>query len=237
MDRLPREVSASPSTETFTHRAFRWTLRLIPADAWLPILSGPARGLRWRVGSAPHAFWLGRHEAHLIQQVWPRIPSGGVAWDLGGHAGYYTLMLARRFSHVHAFEPFPADLSDHVARNHLESRVTVHAHAVSDFNGTATMIVDGACSRIDSEGSVPVSVVKLDDVDLPDPIFVKIDIECQEAAALRGMRQRLLRSRPTLLVAIHSEQLQDESVGILESCGYLVEFPARDTLFAVPRPG
>lgn len=200
-------------------------------------MSGPARGFWWRVGSATHGFWLGRHEAHLIRTIWPRIPSSGIAWDLGGHAGYYTLMLARRFSHVHTFEPFPADLRAHLSRNHLESRVTVHAQAVSDFSGTAHMLGDGACRRIDAEGTVPVPVVRLDDLDLPDPAFVKIDIEWQEAAALRGMKKRLLRARPTLFIATHSWQLRNEVVAFLESCNYTVELLPDEALLASPRIG
>lgn len=189
------------------------------------------------MGAANHSFWLGIHEAGLIRAIWPRIPSGGVAYDLGGHAGYYTLMLARRFSHVHTFEPFPADLRAHVARNHLESCVTVHPQAVGDVNGTAHMLGAGPCRRIDAAGTMPVPVVRLDDVDLPDPAFVKIDVEWQEAAALRGMTQRLLRARPTLFIATHSLDVRNEVIALLEGCGYAIEaLPDEAALLAFPRP-
>ena len=199
-------------------------------------MSGPARGFFWRVGSANHSFWLGLHEADVVRKLWPRIPSSGVAYDLGGHAGYYTLMLARRFDHVHTFEPFPADLRAHIIRNHLESRVTVHAQAVSDFNGTANMLGVGACRRLDEHGTVSVPVVTLDDLDLPDPSFVKIDIEWQEAAALRGMKNRLIRARPTLFIATHSWQLSDEVAAFLEGYNYTVEVLEDGALLALPRP-
>lgn len=211
-------------------------LSLIPGEVWLPILSGPAKGFRWKVGTANHSFWLGRHEAELVRRIWARIPSEGIAYDLGGHAGYYTLMLVRRFRHVHTFEPFPEDLRAHVARNRLESRVTVHAQAVSDFNGTANMLGVGACRRIHEHGTVPVPVVRLDDVDLPDPAFVKIDIEWQEAAALRGMKNRLRRARPTLFIATHSWQTSAEVVAVLEECDYAIESLPDDAIFAIPRP-
>ncbi len=42
-------------------------------------------------------------------------------------------------------------------------------------------------------------------MDLPDPCFVKMDIEGSEAKALRGMRERLRRAHPVLLIAIHGD--------------------------------
>ncbi len=227
---------AGAKLRAFAERVARWPLRLVPGRMWMPIMSGPARGFWWRVGTANHSFWLGQYEADLVRRLWPVLPPPqGIAFDLGGHAGYYTLMLARRFSHVHTFEPFPADLNAHIARNHLESRVTVHAIAVSDFHGTAKMLGSGACRRIDEHGTITVPVARLEDLELPDPAFIKIDIEWQEAAALRGMKRLLLRARPTLFIATHSWQVRDEAIAFLESCDYTVEALPDEALLARPR--
>src|SRR5688500_8950112 len=120
-------------------RLLRWPLQALPPGLWLPILRGPASGFRWRVGSATHSCWLGIYESDLVRIVVPRLPTDVIAYDLGAHAGYYTLFLAPRFTHVHAFEPSAADLRAHVDRNGLASRVTIHEHAVSDVTGPGYM--------------------------------------------------------------------------------------------------
>jgi len=214
-------------------RLLRWPLRALPSDWWLPILRGPARGFFWRVGSGNHSCWLGSYEADIVRGLLPRLPTAGIAFDLGAHAGYYTLMLARRFEHVHAFEPCPADLRAHLARNHLESAVTVHECAVSDFTGRGRLAGEGAC-RLLAETGAPVAVVALDDLDLPDPAFVKIDVEWQEAAALRGMQRLLARARPMLLVATHGNEVRREALDILKRLDYRVE-PIEGTLLATAR--
>jgi FkbM family methyltransferase len=173
---------------------------------------------------------LGIYESDIVRIVVPRLPTDGIAYDLGAHAGYYTLFLARRFAHVHAFEPSAADLRAHVDRNGLASRVTIHEHAVSDVTGPGHMAGAGQC-RLLAESGTPVSVVTLDDLDLPDPAFVKIDIEWQEAAALRGMRRLLARARPMLLIAIHGESVRAEVMDMLAALDYEVE-PIGSSLLA-----
>lgn len=145
-----------------------------------------------------------------------------------------SLLLARRFAHVHAFEPCPADLRAHVARNRLDALVTIHECAVSDFTGRGHLAGAGEC-RVLADTGVPVPVVALDDLDLPDPAFVKIDVEWQEAAALRGMQRLLARARPMLLVAIHGDEVRHEVLGILARLDYQME-PIGGGLLATPRP-
>ena len=143
------------------------------------------------------------------------------------------MILARRFEHVHAFEPYPTDLRAHLARNRLELSVTVHECAVSDYTGRGRLAGEGAC-RLLAETGAPVAVVALDDLDLPDPAFVKIDVEWQEAAALRGMERLLARARPMLFVATHGDEVRHEAIGILARLYYRVE-PIAGTLLATTR--
>ena len=74
-----------------------------------------------------------------------------------------------------------------------------------------------ALARIAPEGSGrgrEFPVRRLDDLDLPDPDLVKIDVEGHEAAVLRGGRQRLGRSRP--LIVLESWYLRDRVEPMLE---------------------
>ena len=71
-------------------RALRWFLHLLPANAYVPIVQGPARGYRWRIGSSVHSCWLGCYEPDVVGAALLQMPPPGVAYDLGANAGYYA---------------------------------------------------------------------------------------------------------------------------------------------------
>ncbi len=152
-----------------------------------------------------------RHAAALV-------PAGRVAVDVGAWLGPWTRVLSRRASAVHAFEPQPR-LAAHL-RKVVGPNVTVHESAVGDAPGEATLVVDEGPGRdalahlqqaqpssTDPGRAVRVAVTRLDDVDLGDVGFVKIDVEGHELAVLRGAAQLLERCRPTVLVEIEQRHL------------------------------
>jgi FkbM family methyltransferase len=223
----------SISSHTVVGRTLRWLLNHLPPNAYVPILQGPARGYRWRIGSSVHSCWLGCYEADIVRQALLHLPPAGVAYDLGANAGYYTLVLTRRMTHVYAFEPMPRELARHVERNHLESRVTVVAAGVSDVSGLGWLTDGLAAERhLASSGSRRVRTVALDDMDLPDPCFIKMDIEGAEATALRGMHERLRRAHPMLLIAMHSDAGRAEVLAQLKELSYRITWMQPDTLLA-----
>ncbi len=109
----------------------RLPLRSLPARLVVPILSGPNRGLRWRVGAFDHGCWLGSFEIEKQQRLRDRLREGMTVFDIGAHAGFYTLLLSRAVGDsgkVFAFEPWPANVTDclaHVRMNHLGNVVVV----------------------------------------------------------------------------------------------------------------
>ena len=221
------------SSQTIIGRTLRWFLNRLPSNAYVPIVQGPARGYRWRIGSSVHSCWLGCYEADVVGEALLSLPPPGVAYDLGANAGYYTLVLAKRMTHVYAFEPVPLELTRHVERNHLESRVTVVAAAVSDVSGDGWLTAGDAPERhLARAGALRVRTVALDEMDLPDPCFVKMDIEGSESRALRGMRARLGRAHPVLLIAIHSDALRADVLQQLHEFSYRIAWMQPDTLLA-----
>jgi FkbM family methyltransferase len=221
------------SSQTIAGRSLRWLLNLLPSNAYVPIVQGPARGYRWRIGSSVHSCWLGCYEADIVRAALLQLPPPGVAYDLGANAGYYTLVLTKRMHHVYAFEPVPLELTRHVEKNRLESRVTVVAAAVSDVTGDGWLTPgDAPERRLASTGALRVRTVALDEMDLPDPCFVKMDIEGSEAKALRGMRERLRRAHPVLLIAIHGDALRADVLQQLYEFSYRIAWVQPDTLLA-----
>src|SRR5688500_4616739 len=122
-------------------RAIRLPLRLIPRDAVLRVLSGPLRGRRWIAGAATHGCWLGTYERFVQRIFVEHVRPGGVVYDVGANAGFFTLLsskLAGPSGAVYAFEPMERNLR--YIREHLRLNRTENVHvvpmAVSDRIGS-----------------------------------------------------------------------------------------------------
>ena len=97
------------SSRSYLGRVMRLPLKIIPGNAVLPILQGPLRGARWVVGSGTHGCWLGTYELPKVELFAGTIQEGMTVFDIGAHAGYYSLIASRAVGgagHVVAFEPF-----------------------------------------------------------------------------------------------------------------------------------
>lgn len=211
-------------------KLLRLPLRSIPPDAAIPILTGPGRGLRWRVGSGTHGCWLGTYEREKVALLHRLLGPKSVFVDVGAHAGYFSLVAARTVGQdgaVVAIEPDARNiqrLRDHIALNCL-TNVAVHEAAAGASNGWARFQSSHSSyqGRLSGEG-VPMQVVTLDTavasthrrVDL-----IKIDVEGAEYDVLQGTSLLLRRDRPVLLLATHSVDLRRKCEDLLASHGYL----------------
>ena len=79
----------------------------------------------------------------------------------------------------------------------------------SDTSGTLSFTSHNNVgeSHIDNEGTVNVSAVALDTLDLPAPQFVKIDIEGWEPNAIAGMMKTLKKYKPMVFVEVNKKAL------------------------------
>ena len=235
--RLTRSMGLSRRAPTAVRsrlaRLIRLPLRLIPSSAVVPILSGPGRGMRWIVGSAPHGAWLGLLERDKLTPFVARLQRGMTVWDIGANVGLYTLPSARAVGpsgQVVAFEPMPRNLGflrRHLTLNGLEGAVVCDA-AVSDATGTLKMAEGDSPSEFhaDAGGSVEVRAVTLDDwlseSGAPPPDVVKIDVEGSDDAVLRGGARSFAKYRPSIYLALHGERQRRACRDLLVSWGYEV---------------
>ena len=133
----------------------------------------------------------------------------GVFYDVGGNFGYFSLCLSARPGYrgnIHTFEPHPmsfAGLQAHINASGLGDRITPHAVALSNHNGTGRLRIDKLHSAlaklIDGADGVKVPLKQLDSLDLPPPSVIKIDVEDHEVAVLRGGQRLLTENRPAIL--------------------------------------
>jgi FkbM family methyltransferase len=215
-------------------RLARWPLKLIPKKMVVPILSGPNRGLWWVSGTLTHGCWLGWYEKRSAELVASKIRLGMLAFDVGANVGYYTLLLSRGVGpqgRVIAFEPNPinvAHLKEHLHLNKIGNVEIVEA-AVSDREGPAFLSGDGSMGKLSQTGA-PIKTVKLDTYPRPD--FIKMDIEGEETAALRGSARILAERHAVWFIATHGSAVRTEISALLSNQNYTLDWVTRSEVCA-----
>jgi FkbM family methyltransferase len=136
------------------------------------------------------------------------------AVDAGANKGTYTYFLARLAKHVHAFEPNPKMFQ--ILRRSTARNVTASPIALSNEAGTAELRIPrqrkggysnqgGSLSSAKisrNYKSVVVEARRLDDIELGDVGFIKIDVEGFEQEVIDGAAATIKRCRPTMLVEL-----------------------------------
>ena len=215
-----------------TGKLLRLPLKLVPNNAVVTVRGGVNKGARWIAGSSLHSCWLGTYEADKQAVISKLVNPGMVVWDVGANAGFYTVAFSRlvgREGRVFAFEPF-AENADHILRhlklNELSNTVLVQA-ALSGEDGLAAfepgrLNAEGRIVREDTSYLVPSytadSFVHGNPAARPD--LLKIDVEGAEADLLAGAGDLLEDCAPTIVLALHGEDVSVRCFRILRDLGY-----------------
>ena len=143
-----------------------------------------------------------RWDHALMHHCNERLRSRGRALDIGGHVGFWSEWLAKRFAWVNSFEPHPL-LQECFRLNVPHGNVTLHPCALGAAAGEVGMelIADNSgMSHVAQDGGTVAHVMRLDDFGFDDVDFIKIDCEGYEAAVLRGAGETLRRCKPLVLI-------------------------------------
>ena len=166
---------------------------------------------------SPHDFgctgnldWVGGAEDETRAALFAELSPGDVFYDIGAHGGVYTLTYLAHCEggQVHAFEPMPEELIENLRLNGRGIEC-VHAVALGDSSGSVRMTTrQRSSNHIDAAGERAVPMVRIDDYaaehGLPDPRWIKIDIEGMELPALRGAEKLLRRAQPVVICEINA---------------------------------
>jgi FkbM family methyltransferase len=210
--------------EVVRRTALPLVARALGARTWT-VRRGEAAGLRIATGGSNPAYVVGMSEPQVQRAIVDALEPGGVFFDVGANVGFFTLIGARavgRGGRVLAFEPNPAArevLRNNLAANALVDRVSIFPWALGSEPGRATLTTKYVLTaHLTSDGDLAVEVRALDDLDLPAPDLVKIDVEGEEESVIDGMRGILEREKPVLIVETHGEPTKVP--GMLEAAGY-----------------
>jgi FkbM family methyltransferase len=141
------------------------------------------------------------------------VPGDRGAVDVGMWWGPWSWWLARRLPQVDSFEPNP-ELCGRLA-SVMPRNVAIHQVALSDRTSQANLWVPSDGMGTEGRDTLEpagrptpewnkhtVATSRLDDFNLEDVGFVKIDVEGHELAVLQGATDLLAAERPTVMIEI-----------------------------------
>ena len=150
------------------------------------------------------------------------------AIDIGAHCGFWSYFLGLSFKKVYAFEPVHI-FRECFKKNIPHENVELLPVALGNENSFVSMNVElentGAThvsSKIDDSNKVELK--KLDDYELTDVDFIKIDVEGYENQVVLGAKETLLRNKPIIIVeqkgfSDRLNEKQFEAIDTLKSYG------------------
>lgn len=172
-------------------------------------------GFTFTVQPEPSDYWdwidqgLYQSDVETIKRfAWPQVS----CIDAGAWVGAYTLLASRLYKHVYAIEPDPVALDilmRNLAANHLDN-VTVYQGALMGHCGMTSVgstVLGSSCTRETcKDNAVAVSCTTLREFckEIPDPLFIKMDVEGAEAQILEDW-QFFSERKPDLMLSVHPD--------------------------------
>jgi FkbM family methyltransferase len=197
------------------------------------INAGPAKGLMFPVKlPQDKQMWIGTWEMEFATALQQYVKPGWTCYDIGGYKGYYAGVMALKGAvNVFVFEPMPANAEKIDKLINLNPSLPIHLQklAVSDYTGKAVfkLMTEETMGKLEASSfqkdekevtQLTVNCVTLDDLtknNLPEPDFIKIDVEGAEEFVLKGGIQLLEKKKPLLMIEVHSPEIGKRCLQIL----------------------
>jgi FkbM family methyltransferase len=195
------------------------------------IRSGRNRGFSWSLAALGRGYGSGRFARDRIEALALVTRPGEVFWDIGAHKGFVSLAAAPLVGPagvVVAVEPSTVNrafLERHLRWNRVDNARVIPV-ALSDHEGEGSFGGHGSSVAFQlGTGSERVHVRTLaslaHELGLTGPSVLKIDVEGEEAAVLRGAGS-FLGGDQAVLVSTHGRDLYEECRALLEPRGFRI---------------
>src|SRR5882724_8580837 len=174
-------------------------------------------------------------EQHFFQHC----ARGGAAVDVGANIGAHSVMLAKKYSHLYAFEPQETLYRILKMNLALANNTTCYQAAVGNEEGVIHLpMLDYSqennfggigkdCLGPEPPKEIPMAKVQLRQLDKVEALrkeekidFIKIDVEGMEKEALEGAQMLLDQHKPILYVENDKAGKQEGLVRIIYNLGY-----------------
>ena len=145
----------------------------------------------------------GDYENRDYQRLIPYVQNRRVAIDIGAHVGYWSKRLIQDFEIVYAFEPEKEHV-ECLRLNVNNHRLIINEIGLSDKSEVLKFeksIENSGMSRISSTGKDLVCV-PLDQFQIINVDFMKIDVEGHELSVLLGAKETISKFKPVLFIEI-----------------------------------
>lgn len=216
----------------------------------VPVLRGPARGLRFRLrlrdGYVESAYFLGKYDLRILKRLEAIVGRGWTVWDCGTYLGFYTAFFARLVGpsgRVIGIEPDERNLrrtEQHMRLNGLTNVALLNA-AVGAPLGRTEFVRDAATNShipgcyigVTPEGylagreesaTVQVKCISLDQARLetgaPRPDLIKLDIEGAESVALKYAQDLIADAVPLIVLELHNPECDEAAWEFALATGY-----------------
>lgn len=217
--------------------ALRWVLDVVaPAGRYktMTVRSGLLQGAVMNLDVRKQRdMVVGSYESDIQQTLARHLQPGDKVFDVGAHLGFFTLLMSRLVGHegqVVSVEPDPfmgPRLQENVRINNATNVTVVKAAvgaAVLERRFSAGQ--GGGIGHIADDGDVVVEGTTVDQLSerFGTPDLVKIDVEGGELEVLEGAREVLSQKKPSLIVELHSDQIRQRAMQLLEQHEYEITF-------------
>jgi FkbM family methyltransferase len=174
--------------------------------------------------------WVEEHrrldfDQNALPQMLPYIKPGGVAIDAGANIGCYAAGFIKVASRVICFEPNPEAYECLLHNSKLIPGIDTYPYALSDKPAGYKLVSENdnigmAFLKPDTNGD---KATTIDNMDLHDCVFIKIDVEGYELHVLKGAKKTISYFKPVLVIEINDHTLRRTGIDRKEIFQWLTD--------------
>lgn len=163
----------------------------------------------------------GVYQHHKLRAALAYVTNWDTCIDIGAHCGLWSMQLEKKFKHVHAFEPVERH-RECFAKNVKAAQL--YPYALGEAKQIVRMakgVKSTGDTCIANDGEYEAEVRCLDDFDIQNSGFIKLDCEGYELFALKGGQQTIESSWPVVIVEQKPGKAKAYGLGDTEAVKWL----------------